>query len=128
MEIPKDLFFAESHEWGRIENNEVVVGISDYAQEELGDVVFVELPEKGESLDKSEQFAVIESVKAVSDIYMPLSGEIVETNKELLDRPELINESPYEEGWIVKIKPEDTGEKDDLMSGKDYEKYLEGLE
>lgn len=128
MEIPKDLFFAESHEWGRIENNEVVVGISDYAQEELGDVVFVELPEKGESLDKSEQFAVIESVKAVSDIYMPLSGEIVEANEELLDRPELINESPYEEGWIVKIKPEDTGEKDDLMNGKEYEKYLEGLE
>jgi len=125
---PKDLKYSKEHEWARIEGDEAVVGITDYAQEELGDITFVETPEKGASVKQSEVFATIESVKAASDIYAPLSGAIVETNEALEEHPEVINESPYEKGWICRIRLADAGEAENLMSAEGYEKYLEGLE
>jgi len=125
---PKDLKYSKEHEWARIEGDEAVVGITDYAQEELGDITFVEAPEKGASVKQNEVFATIESVKAASDIYAPLSGEIVETNEALEEHPEVINESPYEKGWICRIRLADAGEAENLMSAEGYEKYLEGLE
>ena len=125
---PKDLKYSKEHEWARIEGDEAVVGITDYAQEELGDITFVETPEKGASVKQSEVFATIKSVKAASDIYAPLSGAIVETNEALEEHPEVINESPYEKGWICRIRLADAGEAENLMSAEGYEKYLEGLE
>ncbi len=124
MEIPKELLYSEDHEWILVEGDQATIGISDFAQEELGDVVFVELPETGEELDQFDEFGVIESVKAVSDIYAPAGGEIVAVNEELLDQPELINEEPYEGGWLIKIKLADKAELDDLMDDQAYSEYL----
>ncbi len=123
--IPEELYYTENHEWVKIDGEVVVMGISDFAQSELGDVVFVELPDTGDELDQFEQFVVVESVKTVSDVYMPLSGKIVEVNEDLLDSPELINDDPYEEGWIVKIEFEDETELDELMDNEDYADFLE---
>jgi len=120
------LKFAESHEWVR-DNGDgtVTIGISEHAQEMLGDVVFVELPEEGTEIDAGDSFSLVESVKAASDIYAPVTGVVVEVNEELGDSPELINEEPYEGGWIVKVKMSDPSELDDL---KDAEEYLSSIE
>jgi len=123
--FPEELKFTENHEWVKIEGSVAVVGISEYAQSELGDVVFVELPEPGESIELNESMAVIESVKAVSDVYAPLSGTITEVNSELEDNPELINQSPYNDGFICLIEFDDIDELDSLMDSDSYEEYLE---
>ena len=115
MDFPEELKYTEDHEWVLIEGDLVSIGITDFAQDQLGDVVFVELPEPGERVEVGKPFGVVESVKAVSDIYGPLDGEIVEVNSELPDSPESINTSPYEDGWMIKIKPDDPTVLEDLM-------------
>lgn len=122
-----DLKFTKEHEWVRIDGDVVTVGISDYAQKELGDVVYVELPPIGDTFAKGEACSSIESVKAVSDIYTPVSGEIADVNSALEDNPELVNQSPYEDGWVFKIKIEDEGDLDDVMDADLYEEYLQGI-
>ncbi len=124
MKLDPNARYAETHEWARQEDDLIVCGITDHAQEELSDVVYVELPEVGQSLDKGEVFGVIESVKAASDLYMPMGGEIVETNDALEDSPEIVNEDPYGEGWMIKFKPSDPGEWDDLLSPEAYEQSV----
>jgi glycine cleavage system H protein len=125
MDFPKELKYTDQHEWARFEGEIATVGITDYAQERLGDVVFVELPEVGTGTKKGEAFCVVESVKAASDIYAPMSGEVEEINKGLEDHPELVNQSPYGEGWMVKIKVSDKAEADDLMDSDKYKKFVE---
>ena len=122
MSVPQDLRYTKSHEWVRTEDDVATVGITDHAQDELGDVVFVELPESGAAFEAGDSFGVVESVKAVSDLYAPVGGEVVEVNSALEDAPEKINEDPYGEGWIVKLRVSDEG---DLLSAADYEKVLE---
>ena len=124
MNIVEGLKYTKTHEWVRVEGNKAYVGLSDYAQEHLGEVVFVELPEVDQEVAAAEQFAVIESVKAVSDAYAPVSGTVVEVNEELLDSPELINGSPYE-AYIAVIEMSDESELDELLSASDYEKECE---
>ena len=125
-EIPGDLKFLSSHEWVRVESDgTVAVGISDHAQDLLGDIVFVELPEIGQSVDAENDTAIVESVKAASDIYSPLSGEVIEVNSLLEDQPETINSSPYEDGWFFKLAPSDLGELDNLLSPEDYSEVCE---
>ena len=120
-DIPGDLKFLSSHEWVRVEaDGTVTVGISDHAQDLLGDIVFVELPEVGQSIDAESDAAIVESVKAASDIYSPLSGEVIEVNPLLEDQPEIINSSPYEDGWFYKMSPSDLGEAENLLSPEDY--------
>lgn len=123
--VPKDLKYTKEHEWARIEGDEAVFGITDYAQSELGDITFVELPAKDNEVKRSESFSTVESVKAASDIYAPLSGKVLDANASLENTPELINQSPYEDGWICRVKIADTKEQESLMSADDYEKYLE---
>jgi len=123
----EELKFTKEHEWVKIDGEIATVGISDYAQKELGDVVYVELPPTGDSFTKGEACSNIESVKAVNDIYTPITGEIVDSNAALEDNPELINQSPYEDGWIFKIKIEDESELNDLMDADIYEEYLKGI-
>ena len=122
MSVPGDLQYTKSHEWVRVEDGVATVGITDHAQDELGDVVFVELPEQGATLAPGDSFGAVESVKAVSDLYAPVGGEVVEVNGALEDSPEKINEDPYGEGWILKLQVSDRG---DLLSPQDYEKLLE---
>ena len=125
-EIPGDLKFLSSHEWTRVESDgTVTVGISDHAQGLLGDIVFVELPELGQSIDAESDAAIVESVKAASDVYSPLSGEVVEVNSLLEDQPEVINSSPYEDGWFYKLKPTDMDELKNLLSPEDYSEVCE---
>ncbi len=121
MKTPKELYYTESHEWVKVENGHAYLGITDFAQSELGEVVFVELPEESDEVTKGEEYATIESVKAASDINAPISGVIVEINEALEDNPELINEDPYE-NWIVKIEMDDDKQIDALLSAEDYEK------
>jgi glycine cleavage system H protein len=118
--IPSELKYIDSHEWIRVEGDCAVVGVTDHAQESLGDVVFVELPEVGAELAAGDEAGVVESVKAASDIYSPLSGEIVEVNTELEDAPETVNDSPYDDGWFFKIKLSDMSELDDLLDADAY--------
>jgi glycine cleavage system H protein len=124
MNIPSDLLYTKEHEWARFEGDIATIGITDYAQGELGDIVFVELPEVGSSVTKDEAFGTIEAVKAVSDLYAPLSGKITEINGQLDEAPETINLSPYENGWMIKIKMSDLSEKDHLLSAEDYKKLI----
>jgi glycine cleavage system H protein len=124
MELPQELRYTKEHEWARIEGNRVVVGITDYAQKELGDVVFVELPEVGTTVEAAGTFGVVESVKAVSDLYAPVSGTVVETNTELEERPELVNTSPYGAGWMIAIEVSQVEEWPDLLSATDYQQYI----
>ena len=125
-DIPGDLKFLSSHEWARVESDGIItIGISDHAQDLLGDIVFVELPEVGQSVDAENDTAIVESVKAASDIYSPLSGEVIEVNSLLEDQPEIINSSPYENGWFFKLTPSDLGELDNLLSPKDYSEVCE---
>ena len=125
---PDNFFFAESHEWIKIDGDIGTVGITDFAQKQLGDVVYVELPEIGAVFDFHQSFGVVESVKAVSDVYSPVAGEVVEVNSGLNDSPELLNEDPHGKGWIIKIKVKDESEKQKLLSAADYEKFLESQE
>lgn len=125
-DIPSNLKFLESHEWARAEEDgTVTVGISDHAQELLGDIVFVELPEVGKEISQSADVAIVESVKAASDVYSPLSGEVTEVNEALNDNPEIINASPYEDGWFFKIKPQDISEMEKLLDAGAYESSSE---
>ena len=122
MSIPDDLQYTKSHEWVRTEGDTATIGITEHAQEELGDVVFVELPDEGATIEAGESFGTVESVKAVSDLYAPVGGEVVEVNSSLEDAPEKINDDPYGEGWIVKLR---TSEEADLLSPEEYEKVVE---
>ena len=124
MNIPSDLKYSREHEWIRIEGNLATIGITDYAQEELGDIVNVELPDEGDETHKDEAFGAVESVKASSEVFSPVSGKIVEVNEPLLDAPEMINEDPYDEGWMVKIELSDSSELNDLMDAAGYEEYI----
>lgn len=125
--VPSNLKFLDSHEWARVEDDgTVTVGISDHAQELLGDIVFVELPEVGKEISQSSDIAIVESVKAASDVYSPLSGEVTEINEALNDSPEIINSSPYEDGWFFKIKPQDISEMEKLLDAAAYESSSEG--
>jgi glycine cleavage system H protein len=122
LSVPEELQYTRSHEWVRTEGDTATIGITDHAQDELGDIVFVELPETGATFDAGDSFGTVESVKAVSDLYTPVGGEVVEANEALSESPEKINEDPYGEGWIVKIQV--SGEAD-LLSASDYEQFLE---
>ena len=122
MNVPGDLQYTKSHEWVRREESTATVGITDHAQDELGDVVFVELPEKGTSFAAGDSFGTVESVKAVSDLYAPVGGEVVEVNETLNDSPELINEEPYGGGWMIRLRISEDG---DLLSAEEYEKLVE---
>jgi glycine cleavage system H protein len=125
-DIPGDLKFLSSHEWVRVEpDGSVTIGISDHAQDLLGDIVFVELPEIGQSIDAETDAAIVESVKAASDVYSPISGEVTEVNPILEDQPEIINTSPYEDGWFYKMLPSDLGEIENLLSPEDYSEVCE---
>lgn len=121
MKLDPEARYADSHEWARWDGDEIVVGITDYAQESLSDVVYVELPEVGDKLERHEAFGIVESVKAASDVYMPVGGEIVAINTELEDAPELINADPYGAGWMVRIAPGNPAEFDELLDGAGYE-------
>jgi glycine cleavage system H protein len=121
MKLDPEARYADSHEWARKDGDEIVVGITDYAQESLSDIVYVELPEVGDSFERAENFGVVESVKAASDIYAPVGGEVVAINTELEDSPELVNQDPYGTGWLIRLVPSDPSEFDDLMDGDDYE-------
>ena len=127
-ELRANLKYTSSHEWVKIDDGIAIIGISDYAQHQLGDIVFVEMPEKGLVLEKGSNAAEIESVKAVGDLIMPLSGEIIEVNENLADSPEIINTSPYEDGWIIKIKISHSDELKDLLSHNDYKILIESEE
>jgi len=122
---PADLRYTREHEWARLEGTRVRVGITHYAQDQLGDVVFVELPKVGTRVRQMESFGVVESVKAVSDLYAPLSGEVVEANESLTGRPEQVNQDPYGAGWLIVIAPADPAELENLLSAADYEAYLQ---
>ena len=126
MNIPEKLKYTKDHEWLNIEGDEAFVGITDFAQKELGDIVFVEVETVDETLDKEEVFGTIEAVKTVSDLLLPIDGEIVEFNEKLEDTPELINNDPYGDGWIIKIKITDSMQVDDLLDAADYKALIEG--
>ena len=125
MDIPEDIQYTEEHEWILVEDDIAIVGITDYAQGELGDVVFVELPQAGDLVQQLEPFGTIEAVKTVADLFAPLSGEVVEVNTLLEDSPHLINEDPYGEGWIIKIKMSDQVELENLLTAEDYSNLVQ---
>ena len=124
FEIPEDCRFLDSHEWARREDSTVRVGVSDFAQDELGDVVFVELPAEGDAVTAGEDFGVVESIKAVSDLYAPVSGTVVAANDDLVDAPELVNEDPYGDGWMLEVEIDDESELDDLLSPDEYDDQI----
>jgi glycine cleavage system H protein len=124
MNIPSELKYTKDHEWAKVDGDVITVGITDYAQGELGDVVFVELPEVGDNVKKDDSFGTIEAVKAVADLFCPVTGEVVEINEELENDPEIVNKDPYGSGWMVKIKIAESGELDDLMDSAAYEKHI----
>jgi len=128
MSIPKNLKYTKEHEWVKIEGNQAKVGITDYAQEALGDVVFAELPQVGGTVSQGDSFGTVESVKAVSDIYAPVSGKVVEINNQLEDSPELVNQDPYGKGWMVVIDMSDPSQQDMLLDAGEYQKFLEEQE
>ena len=125
MEVPENLYYTKEHEWAALDEDIVTIGITDYAQGELGDIVFVELPEVGTQFTAGDSFGVIEAVKTVSDLFSPVTGEIIEVNDELTNNPALINTSPYQEGWIVKIKANNKKELKNLLNAAGYQSMLE---
>ncbi len=125
MNYPDELKYTEEHEWVLVEDDVVTIGITDFAQDQLGDVVFVELPEVGDTVEAGSTFGVVESVKAVSDVYSPVTGEVVEINEDLPDEPEVLNTSPYEDGWMIKVKLEDPSCLDDLMDVSAYQEFVQ---
>jgi glycine cleavage system H protein len=124
MNVPDDLLYTEEHEWVRVEDSEAVVGITDYAQSELGDIVYVELPEVGARTKQMEPFGTVEAVKAVSDLYAPLSGKVIEVNEALADHPELVNKDPYGEGWMIRIEIENPAELGNLLDADGYRNLI----
>jgi glycine cleavage system H protein len=128
MMYPDDFLYTKDHEWVQIKGDLATVGITEFAQKQLGDVVYVELPALGTQLEPHQTIGVIESVKAVSDVYSPVSGEVVEVNKELDGSPDLANQDPHGKGWIIRLKIKNKSEIEELMSASDYEKFLEGIE
>jgi len=125
MNLPDNLLYTKEHEWIKKEGNKVRIGITDFAQDELGDIVFVELPEVDETIEADETFGSVESVKTVSELYAPVSGTIVEINEELEDSPELVNESPYEEAWMMVVELDDESQLDQLLSAEEYQAIIE---
>jgi glycine cleavage system H protein len=125
--IPAELKYTKDHEWAKIEGDFATIGITDFAQSALGDVVFVELPEVGKSLNSNQTFGVVESIKSVSDLYSPLSGTVAEMNADLVNSPELCNQSPYENAWMIKLKLSNASELTSLMSAEDYKNFLSSL-
>jgi glycine cleavage system H protein len=125
MNVPDDLLYTEEHEWVQIDEDSATIGITDYAQQELGDVVFVELPDQGLELEAGQTFGSVESVKAVSEIYAPLSGSVTEINEKLEDSPETVNDDPYGDGWMIRLEVAESSEISELMSAADYQNYLE---
>ena len=125
MEYPSDVRYTREHEWARLSDGLVTVGITGYATEQLGDVVFVELPAVGKKVDAGKPFGVVEAVKTVSDLYAPISGEIAEVNEALSGNPALVNQEPYGEGWMIRLKPRDPGDVAKLLSSQDYGKLIE---
>ena len=126
--IPDNLKYSKDHEWLKVEGDTAVLGITDHAQDSLGDVVYVELPNEGESFNAHDAFGSVESVKAVSEIFIPVAGEIIESNEDLNDTPEVVNDDPYGDGWMVKIKMDNSGEADALLSPEEYAEFLESKE
>ena len=124
MKFPKELKYSNEHEWIRKDGDIVYVGITDYAQDQLGDIVFVDIPSVGETLEANEVFGTIEVVKTVSDLFLPISGEILEQNEAIEDNPELVNEDPYGEGWLIKVKPTNEADFDDLLDAEAYKKII----
>ncbi|MBF90706.1 MAG: glycine cleavage system protein H [Flavobacteriales bacterium] len=124
MNIPSDLKFTKDHEWIRIEGDEAVIGITDFAQGELGDIVFVEIETEGEELDQEEVFGTVEAVKTVSDLFMPICGEVLAFNEELEDAPEKVNEDPYGEGWMIRVKIDEPSQLDELLSAEQYQDLI----
>ncbi|MDD2551824.1 MAG: glycine cleavage system protein GcvH [Dysgonamonadaceae bacterium] len=124
MNFPENLKYSKDHEWIRVENNEAVIGITDFAQSELGEIVYVDVTSEGETIDKNEVFGSIEAVKTVSDLIMPVTGEVLELNPELDDAPELVNTDPYGNGWIIKITMKDEKDLDDLLDAKAYKELI----
>ncbi len=124
MNIPEDLKYTKDHEWIRVEGGEAVIGVTDFAQSELGDIVFVEIETEGEELEKEEVFGTVEAVKTVSDLFMPVSGEVIAFNDELEDAPEKVNEDPYGEGWMIRVKIADLAQLDELLSADDYRNLI----
>lgn len=127
MNIPDNLFYTKDHEWVKIEGESAKLGITDFAQSSLGDITFIDLPKIGAKIKQSELYSTVESVKAASDVYAPLSGEVLKVNDELINHPEMVNKSPYESGWFSIIKISDPAEKDRLMTSLQYKEYVEGL-
>lgn len=125
MEYPDDLKYSKEHEWARAADGRVTIGITEYAQDSLGEVVYVELPRTDSEVSKEATFGVIESVKAVSDLYSPITGKVVEVNSALIDTPEMVNSEPYGDGWLIVAEPADVAELDELMSAKEYEEFVE---
>ena len=125
MNIPAELKYTQDHEWVRVEGSVVTIGVTDFAQGELGDVVFVEIETEGENLEKGETFGTVEAVKTVSDLFMPVGGEITEVNPSLADEPELVNKDPYSAGWMIKVSMSDPSDLADLLSAEDYQKMIE---
>jgi len=126
--FPDDYYYSKDHEWIKVEGDKGTIGITDFAQKQLGDVVYVELPQVGAQLEFHQSLGVVESVKAVSDVYSPISGEVVEVNTGLNDDPELVNKDPHGKGWMVRLRIKNESELEKLMSVSDYEKFLEGLQ
>ncbi len=124
MNIPKDLKYTKDHEWCKVDGDTVTIGVTDFAQSELGDIVFVEVETEGEELDKEEVFGSIEAVKTVSDLFMPIGGEVIEFNEELEANPEVVNSDPYGEGWMIKVKVADQSELDELLEASAYEDLI----
>ncbi len=126
LDLPDDLRYTEDHEWARVKGENVTIGISDFAQNQLGDIVFVEMPASGDPFKKGDEFGTVESVKAVAELYMPIDGEVIQVNQALEDAPELLNHSPYADGWIIEVKPDDMSQLEALMDKDAYVKLLEG--
>ncbi len=124
MSLPNDLSYSKEHEWVRKEGSDARIGITEFAQSELGDIVFVELPEVGDEIEINEPFGSVESVKTVSELYAPISGTVVEVNEDLEDNPEFVNESPYEKAWMIVVEPSDDAELDDLLSAEAYQAHI----
>ncbi len=126
INLPEDLKYSEEHEWVSTDEDNMRIGISDFAQDQLGDIVFVELPEIGARFGKGDEFATLESVKAVSEVYMPVGGEVLQVNPELEDAPELVNADPYGQGWLIEIKPDEPSQADDLLDKNAYLAMIKG--
>jgi len=124
VNFPKELRYSEEHEWVRVEGNKAYIGITDFAQSELGDIVFVELPEEGEDVEQDQPFGSVESVKTVSELYAPISGKVLQVNTELEDAPELVNSSPYEQAWMIVVEISDESELEKLMSAEEYQNLV----